>query len=423
MRLRKTALSYNLSKVLPALLFAVFFISLTLSPVLNNQSFRIGAQALRPIIDKNELNLDTSAVIQEGTFSKPQSIAVVIVTLPAEVNITPKEWYRGMFYYFQSERFNFKDIPFHFVLDRSGQVYNGIYGGAEHRIPLKNGPADPLLLAYLANPGDSDFSVDGKVGLQEMLVSLTNEHAIKPEKITVSNLTLRRDAESKVVDLVSEELFGSWKITFNAVIAEVNKFYKPTAKVYEVQVVNYTNPAGGVELGSEVILKLVLKNNSKYTIYGDDESQLLLTRTDGKDSSFFINNVWLSKTQLPLLAEDATIKPGAQETYEFKVKAPLLPGSSSEKFSIKNGYGQELANSAITITLNVDKGNNKVLEILRKDATFINVRKDPNLNSTVVGKASPGEKYIWTERNGNDWYKINYEGTQGWILGKYVKVI
>lgn len=63
------------------------------------------------------------------------------------------------------------------------------------------------------------------------------------------------------------------------------------------------------------------------------------------------------------------------------------------------------------------------LEILPTGLGWLRVREEASLQSKEIGRVNVGERFIYTETKDN-WYKIILpEGTEGWIFGKYVKII
>jgi type IV pilus assembly protein PilC len=65
----------------------------------------------------------------------------------------------------------------------------------------------------------------------------------------------------------------------------------------------------------------------------------------------------------------------------------------------------------------------KKLEILKTETGFLNVRNAGNARGKMVGKVLPGEQYIYTNEKDN-WYEIILtDGTTGWVMGKYTKLV
>src|SRR5512145_2709204 len=97
-------------------------------------SSMVAAQSLQTVIKKSELNLDTSFLEDGDNYSQPKSILVTPIFMGTDVDIDYREWYRGLYYYLSSDRYNFKDIPAHYIIDKDGNLYEGVKGGVERQL-------------------------------------------------------------------------------------------------------------------------------------------------------------------------------------------------------------------------------------------------------------------------------------------------
>jgi len=126
------------------------------------------------VIKKSDLNLDIASVVDSSNFASPTSILLTPIFLTGSPQLQSRDWYRGLFYYFVSERYNFKDIPAHFVISKKGEIYEGIKGGVEKQITLADGNNKSLVIMYLADSQDTDFDLDVRSTLQSLLLKLAN---------------------------------------------------------------------------------------------------------------------------------------------------------------------------------------------------------------------------------------------------------
>lgn len=375
------------------------------------------------IIKKEQLEIDLSKLETDGNYRQPKTILVTPLFLAEGVKIDAREWYRGLFYYFSSDRHGYKDIPAHYVLDQNGKLYEGMEGGVEREIIIEGSDNSPILIYYLAERGETDFTLAAKATLERQLLKLANENSIRPEKIELANIKLAIDEEAKEATLTKETIFGNWVVEFKALRNKIAAKYQPTKKSYQIELVEYKNPAAKVKVGSEVVLKLKLKNTGENTIFADSDSELLLTKADGQDSQMFLNNHWVSKTQMPVLTSGTVLLPDKEKEFDLKIKVPFFVGKYSEEFVLKTAGNNGINSVKIKVELNIDKGDLKILEILNTETGTLNVRRDPLANAPVVDKASPGQRYIWTEQSETGWYKIKTDTDTGWVLGRYVKVL
>jgi len=52
---------------------------------------------------------------------------------------------------------------------------------------------------------------------------------------------------------------------------------------------------------------------------------------------------------------------------------------------------------------------------------YLNIRNSPSTNAPIIGMAPNGAIVNITEQSG-DWYRINYNGTDGYVSGQYIRV-
>ncbi len=255
-------------------------------------SIKAQDQQLLRVITKTDLKLDQTSIGEGENFSRPKSLLITPIFLPAGVAVDSESWYKGLFYYLSSYRYNFRDIPFHFVVDSSGNIYEGITGGVERELLVEGSADRPIHIAYLAGKGDSDFTISSRPAVERLVVKLINENSIKPENVSLAGLTLQKNLDTSVVNVTASELFGSWKPAFADSQRRIAASYKPTARQYKLAIKDYQGPVGAPRMGSEVVLKVTVVNESQHTVYEDDDSNLLFSTKSGRDSKLFVNGVW-----------------------------------------------------------------------------------------------------------------------------------
>lgn len=55
-------------------------------------------------------------------------------------------------------------------------------------------------------------------------------------------------------------------------------------------------------------------------------------------------------------------------------------------------------------------------------AESLNVRSGPSKEYDIIGKAKAGEEFAVSGQTDNDWYRIAYDGKEGYVSGKYATV-
>lgn len=377
------------------------------------------AQNIPTVISKDEVGVDVGLIEQADNYVPPQFALVTPVFLDADVSLDSEEWYKGMFYYFSSDRYLFKDIPTHYVIDKSGRIYQGIEGGVERELVIDGVSAAPIVIMYMAERGDRDFSLSAQDTITNLLQQLTNENDFESEDLRLEALHLSVDEQERRANLEIDDLYGTWQVTFDQISSQVIRNYKPQPKNYQVEIVEYNGPRGVVAVGDEVIVSLTLKNTGQHTIFPGSDAELLFTRANGEDSKYWINDKWVSKTQVQVLDEDDILRPGDELEFQLSLRAPFEEGNYSEEFVITAGSSEALPNTEVAVAMEIERGNLRVLRVTDTETGTLNVRTQPGIGGEVITGAVPGEKYIWTDQQG-DWYKIRIGDDEGWVSGRYV---
>jgi hypothetical protein len=64
------------------------------------------------------------------------------------------------------------------------------------------------------------------------------------------------------------------------------------------------------------------------------------------------------------------------------------------------------------------------VEILSTPTGFLRVRQEPSTVSAELGRVKPSERYTYLGQNeAGDWFKIEYQGKEGWISSQYAKKV
>lgn len=382
----------------------------------------VSAQNFR-IIPRSELNLDLSQVEDPERFGRPSSVLIAPIRLRADVQVSSgKDWYRGLFYYLASGRFGFTDIPAHYVVDSLGQIYEGSVGGPEQQLEINTELDSPIVVAYLDETGGNDFTLAGREAIQNLSLQLANQNSIPGEDFALGELVLEISRGQQTAELVSQQVLGSWQFSFTEIQERVSANYDPQPQNYRVAVEGVESPASSMRPDTTADVKLTLRNDSSASIYADDDTELLLSTSSGGASSFFLNEFWVSQSQLRILPEGAILRPGQSQEFTVKIQTPFDFGRISESFVIKNGFGQTVSDREVGISVEVERGNLNIIEIENTETGTLNIRSTPGSGGSIVGKASPGQRYIYYEQQ-SGWYRIEFEGESGWVLGRYVRVI
>ncbi|MCA9397230.1 SH3 domain-containing protein [candidate division WWE3 bacterium] len=135
-------------------------------------------------------------------------------------------------------------------------------------------------------------------------------------------------------------------------------------------------------------------------------------------SDIYNPDIWID-VSVATAMEDPLVLPGAETTFVIPFKAPIYPIASDEVFSLYQDENK-ISGSEITLKMKVT-GEGKGVEIQNTPVGFLNVREEPSGNGRLVGSVYPGERYLLLESSGS-WHKIRLsDGTEGWVSGDFIK--
>jgi len=387
------------------------------------QMFSLNLFAKVDISSRDELGLDESLRTQEQEYTLNENILITPLFLPSGRDLQPEEWIRGLYYY-SVERLGFPDVPFHYIITYNGKIYKGNEVGDEAKIDIVDADSNSIIIAYLAKEEDVNFSDQGKVALDGLLIELANKNAIESDSINIANLRFKLNLATKLSSLEARDIVGGWEETLKDSRAQVKANYSPLQRKYHIEVVEVKAPSVKVKPGETVIIELSLKNSGESSIYSGTNAELLASKKDDKLSKFFMNNVWASQSQVAIMSEGDMMKPNETKVFQLKFRVPLYFGKQTENFNIENGLGEKVDGTDFTVTMEVDQISETVVEILETETGYLNIRKADSGNSDVLQRVSPGERYIQKKTGEYGYVQIDLgEGVLGWASQKYVKKV
>jgi len=101
----------------------------------------------------------------------------------------------------------------------------------------------------------------------------------------------------------------------------------------------------------------------------------------------------------------------------------LLPNPSPSPTTPTFSPSPSLSSSPPTATSSSEVISKPYITILNTPDTIslggLNVRQEPNSNSSTLGIAKIGSNYPYKQTNEKGWHQIIFEGKAGWVSGKY----
>jgi len=372
---------------------------------------KVFASSISTIIDQK---FDETISDQTQTkYVTPTTIYISqITTSSTDLQKNPSLWVKALYYY-SITRLHFSDIPYNYLVDTNGIVYEGRSGGIGANPELKDAQGS-ILIGYLSN--DSVLTNRASSSMRGLVDSLASTWGIS--NLSVAKLSILQQ-EGQLTKLVPAEFNGDFKQsvldTFSGWKGYTSEKLQYKAKIEEV---TYSKD---VIIGSKLHVTVKAKNLNDY-VWLTDKNPIYVSTVGGTNSKFAINGVWDSFTK-PTHISDSAIKVGGVATFEFDISAQVTPGEASEKFQIQKSDAQIFADSGFEVKFNIVKGDKTLVQVASSEYGFANIRECQWYSCKIIDTVDNGVVYILlAEENG--WMKIQYtENTVGWVFSRYMKKI
>jgi hypothetical protein len=374
------------------------------------------------IIPSSIYNIDQELVNQEDSYNQPNSIYIIPLNLESDTAIQDSEWYEGTFYY-QAARLNQGDFLSHYFVTKDGQVLQGNHKGDEQRFNITGTSDKPIIITYFSQKDQTDFPLEIRMTLKDVILNLANTNAIKLEKVSLKNVEFILKSGQPVFQQFSE-VSGKMSITLKEMIKEIQPNYKPIVKTYQISVEKIDLPVGEVSYGQVAEVGITIRNNSSIVLYQGSDYEPLISKTNNETSKFYLNDVWQSLTQAPFMNEGDFVKAGESKKFTIKTRVPLYFGAQTEKFQLIDSLGRAYPGTSFDITLNIKRTEQDAVEITPTETGQLNVREGPWYSSAIIGKVTPGQRFLVLERTESGYLKLDLgNGKTGWVVVKYTRTL
>ncbi len=357
-------------------------------------------------------------------YSVPDSILVVPFVIPTESeSLDQINLYKGLRYY-QQNRLNFPEVSFHYIVTTDGRVIMNPFSQTDRQVEIEfDETENPIVIGYFTSANAVGFSPSARGKVEALILNILNSQTIPLENIFIRGLNYSQNEEMSIIAKV-EPVFLGWESEINKIIENITPSYVPKQRVYKITVEDLMLPSAEVPLNSVFEVKLKVRNDSVFGIYGGSTNELVLSLNEKKAlSSFFFPQEWATPTQVKLMTEEQILLPGKEGEFVVQFKTPVAVGSIGEIFDILNVQGELVGNEPLDIAIRLAKSDKSILEIGDTGAGYLKVRKAPDIGSDEVSRVSTGTRYLVLDTSGG-WYKIEYEpGQTGWVIGQYIKII
>lgn len=357
---------------------------------------------------------DTSLTDQSTTvYTTPQKIYVTQVSARSkEISRNPSLWVKSLYYYYIT-RLYLPDLPYTYLLDENGAIYDGKTGGVGANLQF-NDLDNAIVIGYLSN--SSTFTPRAETSLKELIETLSSTWGIN----TIKGVQLRIvQEENKFSSINIVDAKTEFVNALNTALNDV-KLSKEENHQYKVKIDSVEYAKESV-IGSRTKIKVKATNINDFAWFTDKDPIYISTKS-GEESKFAINKVWSSFSK-PLEISDKIIKPNESIELEFEMEAKVLMGEVSESFVLQKFDKKPFEGSEFEVKFNVVKGDNTLVQVSSPQFGFVNIRTCRWSSCEIIDSPKDGTVFILLgEEEG--WYKIQYApGVEGWAMLRYFKKI
>lgn len=364
---------------------------------------------------REQSKVDTSISDQTTRqYSQPTKVYISqIISADESTQKNPTSWFRSLYYY-SITRLGYVDLPYTYVIDREGNLYNGRDGG-DNVSPEIDGDLGGVVIGYLSN--STDLTVQSEDTLKTLITKVSYTYGIEAKNIEVVDIQMvKADGRS------TKSSFKSLNNIFSQNIRTVLKDVKYSDKehisyVAEIVELKYEKT---MKAGEKLTVDVVVKNINKFPWF-TQEDYIYVSTKDSKNSRFAINGVWDSFSK-PVSIENKTILPDETVTLTFQLQALLLPGKYSEPFYILKAPNTKFANTDFKVEFEITKGDFKLVQVVNTPGGVLNVRECPSGGCKALTQLDEGQVVIMVEKTPAGWYRVRYaEKKEGWVYAPYIK--
>ena len=388
------------------------FLQITILSILILSLFSSRSFAME-IIGRDSIRLDDALAEEDILFSQPKKIYITQVhSNNKNIRNDTKAWIRSIYYY-SITRLKLNDIPYNFLIDNGGNVYEVSKGGIGANPGLEAGE-NIVLIGILDS--NTFLTPRAESSLVELVETLSYRYGIKQGEWDFVNL--------KIVSRENERSYlraeSSKSSTLQAVSQALVKVrwsdkghleYKAS-----IEKVEYSPE---IEVGQKLEVKVTIKNENDFPWFGD-VTYIYISTKDAKESAYAINSEWKSFSR-PTYIKDMVVQPGNTAEVTFSLMAKSRPGEYKEEFIFTKDEAGTFEGSEFEVTFKIVAGDKKLVEVVSPRYGFVNIRECRWFSCKKVEVANHGDVFIMNKKEGG-WYEIIYnEGELGWVTQQFIR--
>ncbi len=346
-------------------------------------------------------------------YTNPTKIYITQITTESEeLSRDSATWVKALYYY-SITRLYLSDIPYTYLLDESGLIYQGTEGGVGANPQLKDVDG-AVTIGYLSN--NTSLTNRASDSLYEMVEDISFNWGIS--ELSIVDLLINQQ-EGQLSSISTRASSGDFANSVREALVdwegyeEENLEYK--ARIEEIE---YEEE---IPIGERLNVRIKMRNMNDF-IWFTDKDPIYVSIKDGEESEFAINQEWDSFTK-PASISDKNVLPGETVEVEFSLEARVFLGEAIESFEILKFEGQPFENSDFEVKFNITKGDKQLVEVDSARYGFVNIRDCRWYSCEILDSADNGAIFI-LEGEESGWSRIRFGVEQfGWVNSAYLKKI
>jgi len=367
------------------------------------------------ITTRESIGFDETLSNKSDIYSLPQKIYISQLNgFSTDLNDDSQSWIK-LLYYYSVTRLKLNDIPYNYLIDRSGNIYEGAQGGIGINPGLQGG--DGVVLIGIMDDSTT-LSPRTYSSLISFIEDLSYKYGIKKDNWDFVDLKISKKDNS----LSYLTYTSSQKALRNSVLNALEEVeWSNTENLkYKGSIVSVENDKE-VEIGKRLTVKVKIKNENDFTWFGGS-TYIYVSTKDSADSPHAINGVWESFSK-PTYIKGTYIKAGDTGEVSFELNAKSKPGTYKESYYFMKSAENTVEGSEFDVEFTIVKGNNKLIEIVSPEYGFVNIRECRWYSCAKIEVANEGDVFITTKKE-EGWYEIVFnDGVKGWVYQKYAREI
>ncbi|MGI6423241.1 MAG: hypothetical protein ACOX0X_01295 [Candidatus Dojkabacteria bacterium] len=365
------------------------------------------------VVNRQDLKLDDALAEQQVLYSQPMKIYISQVHVGNEELKNNSKGLIRAIYYYSITRLKLNDIPYNYLIDGGGNVYEVSKGGVGANPGLQGG--ENIVLIGLLSDGSS-LTPRVSTSLEELVETLSYRYGIVKGSWDFVDLKIV-SKESQRSYMVAQKSLSSLRTEIDGALSSV-KWSDAEHLEYKASIESVEYPEE-IEIGKQLPVKVKVMNENDFPWFLD-KKYVYISTENGKESPYAINSVWQSFSK-PAYIEGKYLAPGDSIEVNFLMAAKNRPGEYGEKFVFTKDVGSLFEGSKFEVKFKIVAGSHKLVEVVSPEYGFVNIRDCRWYSCKKVEVANDGDVFITTKKE-EGWYEIVYkEGSLGWVYQKYIK--